>query len=307
MSQDDNSTVQRNPRADSVPQSPEEVDQFFTKLQSDMRRPDLSQDAIAEAFNSIQRLANEGEPSKSSGQAGAPGAFCPSCGTPNHPSNNFCGSCGASLRGPRGEGASAPGRHHYHHHYHHHEFSGAPAVGPFVAASAAASGPGRDATRVRNPGSAQPMSRAESALRKISQDWAFACNTKHLDDMVSLYANDAMVVRSNVAPVRGTAAIRELFFGALDAGLGELEFEPLRVELFGDVGYEMGRCKMLVPGSSGKRREERGKYLMISHKQEGEWKVIADSWSSDLSLSSAADLSPKPVAAPGIPPRPPRK
>jgi len=61
MNQDDKSTVQKAPRADSLPQSPEEVDQFFTKLQSDMRRPDLSQDAITEAFNSIQRLAQDGE------------------------------------------------------------------------------------------------------------------------------------------------------------------------------------------------------------------------------------------------------
>ena len=151
------------------------------------------------------------------------------------------------------------------------------------------------------------MSRAEIALRKISQDWAFACNTKHLDDMVGLYVADAMVMRPNVPPVRGTAAIREFFFAALDSGLGEVEFEPLRVEMFGDIGYEAGRCKMLVPSTSGKRREERGKYLMISHKQEGEWKIIADSWSADLSLSPAADLGPKPAAAPSVPPRPPRK
>src|SRR3954464_3762107 len=114
MSQDDKSTAQRTPRADSVPQSPEEVDQFFTKLQSDMRRPDLSQDAITEAFDSIQRLAQEGEPAKA-----ADNVFCPSCRRPNGSNNKFCSSCGMSLHGGQTE---APGRHHYHHHYHHHEF-----------------------------------------------------------------------------------------------------------------------------------------------------------------------------------------
>ena len=163
------------------------------------------------------------------------------------------------------------------------------------------------ATRVRNAGPSQPMSRAEISLRKISQDWAFACNTKHLDDLVGLYAADAIVMRPNVPPIRGLGAIREFLFAALDAGLGEIEFEPLRVELFGDIGYEVGRCKMLVPSSTGKRREERGKYLMISHKQEGEWKAIADSWSIDLSLSPAVDPGAKPGVPPTIPPRPPRK
>ena len=33
------------------------VDEFFNQLQSDMRRPDLSQDAISAAFNAIQKMA----------------------------------------------------------------------------------------------------------------------------------------------------------------------------------------------------------------------------------------------------------
>ena len=306
MNQDDKSTVQRTPRADSVGQSPEEVDQFFTKLQSDMRRPDLSQDAIAEAFNSIQRLAQDAEPAQSN-QATAAGTFCPSCGASNNQVSNFCISCGASLRAVPGESAGAPGRHHYHHHYHQHHFSGAPGALPFLAPGAAAPSATREVSRTRNAGSSHPLSRAELSLRKISQDWAFACNTKHLDDLMGLYTADAIVMRPNVPPIRGIGAIREFLFAALDSGLGEIEFEPLRVELFGDVGYEVGRCKMLVPSTTGKRREERGKYLMISHKQEGEWKAIADSWSIDLSLSPGVDPGVKPGVVPGVPPRPPRK
>jgi ketosteroid isomerase-like protein len=85
----------------------------------------------------------------------------------------------------------------------------------------------------------------------LSQDWALACNTKQLDDLVELYATDAIVLRPNVPPVRGTAAIREFFFSALDAGLGKVDLEPLSLELFGDVGYEAGRCKDASPGRHG--------------------------------------------------------
>jgi len=309
MNQDDKSTVQKAPRADSLPQSPEEVDQFFTKLQSDMRRPDLSQDAITEAFNSIQRLAQDGEPGHPA-HAPTAGTACSACGTPNDHGGNFCVSCGAPLHQAPGENANAPGRHHYHHHYHHHHFSGAPGGFSFPVPSTGVPVPSTAsnvATRVRNAGPSQPMSRAEISLRKISQDWAFACNTKHLDDLVGLYAADAIVMRPNVPPIRGLGAIREFLFAALDTGLGEIEFEPLRVELFGDIGFEVGRCKMLVPSSTGKRREERGKYLMISHKQEGEGKAIADSCAIDLSLSPAVEPGAKPGVPPTIPPRPPRK
>jgi uncharacterized protein (TIGR02246 family) len=154
------------------------------------------------------------------------------------------------------------------------------------------------------------LSRAEAAVRKLTQDWIQACNTRQLDDLVELYVADALVLRSNVPAVRGTAAIREFFFGVLDAGLGEVELEPLRVELFGDIAYEAGRCQMLVPVAMGKRREERGKYLVIVNRQGGgEWKIVADCWSSDLSLGISAEPAAKPSrpSTEGPPPRPVRK
>jgi ketosteroid isomerase-like protein len=131
------------------------------------------------------------------------------------------------------------------------------------------------------------MSRAEAAVRQVTQEWVLACNTKHLDDLLELYVSDALVLRSNYPPIRGAAAVREFYFGALDAGLGEVELEPMRVEIAGELAYEAGRCKALVPSSMGKRREERGKYLWVCARQSnGEWKLAADCWSSDLSLTT---------------------
>ena len=147
------------------------------------------------------------------------------------------------------------------------------------------------------------MSRAEAAVRHIGQEWVLACNTKHLDDLLELYIADAIVLRSNCPPVRGAAAIREFFFGALDAGLGEVEVDPMRMEVAGDMAYEAGRCKALVPGAAGKRREERGKYLWVFARQSnGEWKLASDCWSSDLTLSTVElDAAPGAPAKPGVP------
>jgi ketosteroid isomerase-like protein len=127
----------------------------------------------------------------------------------------------------------------------------------------------------------------------MTLDWAFACNNKQLDDLVDLYSADALVLRPNVPAMRGAAAIREFFCAALDSGLGEVELEPLRVEVFGDLAYEAGRCKMLVPVAVNKRREERGKYLVIFARQAGDWKAIADCWSSDLSLAVSTEPAPR--------------
>ena len=153
------------------------------------------------------------------------------------------------------------------------------------------------AAKLRTPGGGAPMGRVETAVRKVTLDWALACNSRQLDDLVSTYAADAIVLRPNHPPVRGTAAIREFFFNSLDAGFGEVELDPLRVDIVGDVAYEAGRCKMLVPAVVGKRREERGKYLTVLARQpNGEWSIVTDCWSSDLSLSPTADLE---TAKPG--------
>lgn len=234
---------------------------------------------------------------------------CPACGSSNRKGNKFCASCGIALpkvqelpeavRPNAAPGAEAPGDHHYHHHYHHHYFSSAPgmepAVGPDLRVGSGGGAPNREGARVRTPLSGASLSRAEMALRKVTQDWALACNTKQLDDLIDLYVPDATVLRPNVPAVRGTAAIREFFFGVLDAGMSEVELEQVRAELFGEFGYEAGRYKSLVPSAAGKRREERGKYLVMLNRQaNGEFKIVADSWSSDLSLGATAESAVKP-------------
>lgn len=207
------------------------------------------------------------------------------------------GEVAAAMPIPLKPEETAPGQHHYHHHYHHHYF--APAEGQSSApGSAVPRTAGREGTRVGTPAASVGLSRAEAAVRKLAQDWALACNTKHLEDLVDLYAVDATVVRPNVPPIRTAAAIREYFFGVLEAGLGDVEMVPLRVELFGEFAYEVGRCSMLVPAAMGTRREERGKYVILSVRQAGEWKVMVDSWSTDLSLATGADTKAPGIAVP---------
>ena len=284
-----------------------------------MRDPKLGPDSKAAILQAMQRLALEQSAEESvnvnpeSEIAGR--QTCHACGSPNRKGTNFCAACGVPLvKAPDEVGVErsnakpapeAPGDHHYHHHYHHHYFSPADGMGQAgspdlrVAGSDAAA---REVVRVRAPLGGASLSRAETALRKLSQDWALACNTKQLDDLVELYMPDAIVLRPNVPAVRGTAAIREFFFGLLDAGMSEVELDPLRSELFGDFGYEAGRCKSLVPVAMGKRREERGKYLVILNRQSnGEWKIVADTWSSDLSLGLPAEPLAKPSLALGKP------
>jgi len=284
------------------------LDEFFDELKRGVYQPKSA------TLGALQRIALAMEAEDATQIAEAIGGEVSPCGHRNPPSNRFCSSCGVPLAsgevqtGQEKLQASAadstavleeppvvpqivaestplpPGQHYYHHHYHHHYFSGAENG---ATAGAEPRGSARDVPRTRGAGAG--LSRSEAAVRQLTQDWAQACNTKQIDDLLVLYASDAVVMRPNVLPMRGAGVLREFFVTTLDSGLGEVEFEPVRTEVLGEVAYEAGRCQMLVPTASGKRREERGKYLILSARQSGEWKIVADSWSSDLTLGTVVD------------------
>jgi ketosteroid isomerase-like protein len=333
----DNEKDKGRKSAGSAGLSPEGSEDFYQKLKPEMRRPKPSQDAMAAALEVVQRLAAQADVEHSAGElaeesvSGSATRLCRVCGYQNREGNKFCGMCGLPVEAaqqPKVErlsseernpaaaipqvnvaerqpvshhGAATGEAHHYHHHYHHHYF---PAGQESGSGRFSAELP-REAEKPRSSAvlRGESMSRAEAAVRHIGQEWVLACNTKHLDDLLELYIADAIVLRSNCPPVRGAAAIREFFFGALDAGLGEVEVDPIRMEVAGDMAYEAGRCKALVPGAAGKRREERGKYLWVFARQSnGEWKLASDCWSSDLTLSTAElDSTPGTLAKPGVP------
>lgn len=328
-------------RADRHPESPRtSLEDFYQSLQPEMKRPRSTKSAMAAALEAAQHLAAEAEAEDSVGNSAdiaagdSSGRLCRVCGYRNREGNKFCAMCGVPAESgkerdsempvdkelpssrpaesrvpqPGAKSASAvPETHHYHHHYHHHYFPGGGESGSPGGVPRQSGEVPRETDKLRSSAilRGESMSRAEAAVRRASQEWVLACNTKHLDDLLELYAADALVLRSNYAPVRGAAAIREFFFGALDAGLGEVEVDPVRVEIDRDMAYEAGRCKALIPGAAGKRREERGKYLWVFARQSnGEWKLAADCWSSDLTLTSAeADSS----ASAGAKTSPPRK
>lgn len=307
------------PSADSRPDDfNSTVDEFFQRLQSGS--PVSSPETVAAARSAIQRLAAESAGSASTdisptSYAAAP--LCGTCGHQNRPGSRFCGLCGLPLGPETAQPSdveapvSAPlpeGQHHYHHHYHHHYFAQGSDTAALTPRSVSTD---PIASKVRSLGAGVTMSRVETAVRKVMQDWSRACNSRNLDDLVSTYSPDALVLRPNHPAVRGSAAIREFFFAILDAGMGDVEMDPIRLDVVGDVAYEAGRCKMLVPVAVSKRREEKGKYLAVLARQpNGEWAIVCDCWSSDLSLTGAGEGETGKPAASLAPPAktpPPRR
>ena len=266
-----------------------EIEEFFQRLPGNFRWPKPNAEAVAAAVEAIQRMSGgsaAAEDLAAAGDVDEPANACSACGGSLPAGARFCVWCGVPSQTVAGDGPvpSRPSaaQHHYHHHYHHL----VPSRGPASGAPAAESEPA--APRGRAPGSAGMSTggRAEATARQVVQDWAQACNTRHIDDLLELYAADATLIRSSVPPVRSLPAIREFLISLLEAGLGDVEMESLRLEVMGEIALDLGRCKMLVPVAMGKRREERGKYLIVLVRQPaGTWKILADCWSADLAVS----------------------
>jgi uncharacterized protein (TIGR02246 family) len=311
----------KNPPAEQkLPQETSSgLEDMLRQLSAEMVRSKPTDEKVLTALEAAQKVAFQMDLARSvaPGAEAQEGQRCHSCGSQNPRGNRFCAKCGAPLQAVAEESAPASGEgrarhspvtgdglHYYHHHYHHHYFGSSEDMaseGDFDQRSPTAA-PARETPKGRIARAAR-FSRTETALRQLAQDWAQACNTKHLDDLVDLYAPDAMVIRPNVPPVRSTGSIRELLFSVLEAGLGEVQMEPLRVEIFGEIAYEVGRCTMLMPTTTGKRREERGKYVMVVGRQAGEWKILVDCWSTDLSLEIGADTRPRAQNVPNAVPK----
>ena len=263
-----------------------EIDEFFQRLPGNFRWPKPSAEAVAAAVEAIHRLSGD-SPERDLGAEPAKGNTCSACGGALPAAARFCVWCGIRNEQVAGDGAapsaSGAAQHHVHHHFHH--FVPGPG-GASVAPAAEAASSASPVPRGRAPGAPGSLGgRAEAGARQVVQDWAQACNTRHIDDLVELYAADATLIRSSVPPVRSLPAIREFLASLLEAGLGDVEMESLRVEVMGEIALDLGRCKMLVPVAMGKRREERGKYLVVLVRQPaGTWKILADCWSADLTV-----------------------
>ncbi len=282
-----------------------EVEEFFQRLPGNFRWPKPNAEAMAAAVEAVQRLSGNAvaDDLAAAGKL-EPGEVCAACGGSLPAGARFCVWCGVPNQFVTGDTAAQfrSSQTHFHHHYHHVVPGQAPTAGASAAESEA------PAVRGRAPGSPGTSTggRAEAGARQVVQDWAQACNTKHIDDLLELYSADATLIRSSVPPVRSLPAIREFLISLLEAGLGDVEMESLRLEVLGDIALDLGRCKMLVPVAMGKRREERGKYLVVLVRQPaGTWKILADSWSSDLAVSAPPQDAPARLGSEPLPP--PRK
>ena len=122
-----------------------------------------------------------------------------------------------------------------------------------------------------------PMSTDPSVISSKTEAWEAAFNAKDIDGVIALYTSDGRVLPPNAEMASGGDAIRAVFGGLIDAGIGG-ELTSIETRLSGDIGYDVGTYTLRVDGEV----IDTGKFIETFQRgDDGEWRITNDIFNSD--------------------------
>lgn len=114
---------------------------------------------------------------------------------------------------------------------------------------------------------------------------AMAMTTGDTATMMSVYADDAILMLADMPAARGRDAIARLNAGMLSAyTVSNASFTTSDVIVTGDYAIETGAYRMTLKPRTGPAIPDTGKYISVWRREaNGNWKMIRDMSNSDLS------------------------
>lgn len=124
-------------------------------------------------------------------------------------------------------------------------------------------------------------------IEKMAQASEDAMLKGKVDELMVFYEENATSLPPNSQPVVGRSLIRSYMDSVAAYGITikEADFDPLTIDVEGNLAYEVGRfgMTMYVPGV-GLVRDE-GKYMAIWRRQADDtWKVHTDIWNTNIPI-----------------------
>jgi len=121
------------------------------------------------------------------------------------------------------------------------------------------------------------------AIKKITDDFNAAINAGDIDNLVSLYTDDAVRIPPNEPALIGKEVIRNMFQGQLDKFTVQNEGVVVDLKVSGDLAFVRGSWTSInTPKTGGEPLKENGSFVSVNQKQpDGSWKVICNIWSNE--------------------------
>jgi ketosteroid isomerase-like protein len=125
----------------------------------------------------------------------------------------------------------------------------------------------------------------EAAIRKADTEWLKVGQAKQVDDWLGFYSDDAVVLPPNETTATTKDQIRKTVSELLGLPGLTIDWQLTKVDVArsGDLGYGYGTYKIDFKDPKSGSGSDHGKILEVWKKQaDGNWKCVADTWSSDL-------------------------
>lgn len=118
----------------------------------------------------------------------------------------------------------------------------------------------------------------EGPLDGVSRQFEDLIRSADTQALAAMYAEDAVVMPPNHAPVKGRADIAALFKGYTDAGF-TLKLTPAATWMDGALAVRSGSYVLL---DKEQKEAEHGKWMEAWRKgEDGNWLMVRDMWNSD--------------------------
>ena len=133
---------------------------------------------------------------------------------------------------------------------------------------------------VRTPNKQTARSPLEIKLSRACGQWAEYWRQKKLEDVVALYAPDAVFLTGTGDRISGRDAIRAVFKTAMEGHTSDLTPRSLVTEISGNLAYDSGDyLETIIPASGVAKTELKGNYVIVFKRQpSGKWLIIEHVW-----------------------------
>jgi uncharacterized protein (TIGR02246 family) len=120
---------------------------------------------------------------------------------------------------------------------------------------------------------------ARGAIEAANKQFVAAFAKGDAAALAAMYTPGAMALPPNGEIAKGREAIQKIWRGAIDGGIKAVTLTTSEVESHGDTAHEVGNYEMKVDGG---KVVDRGKYIVIWKREQGQWKLHRDIWNTNM-------------------------
>lgn len=125
---------------------------------------------------------------------------------------------------------------------------------------------------------------AKAAIDASNKKFGAAVAAGSAKGIADLYTEDAQVLPPNGETVKGRPAIEKLFEAMIVSGIKGATLTAQEVEGHGDTATEVGAYSV---SDAGGKELDRGKYVVVWKRVQGQWKLHRDIWNSNVPMPPA--------------------